>query len=253
MTADDFYHAVRHHLNGRSRQALADLRDLLDSGINPDDLGDPADYAAMVSDTPSAVSYGRVWDPSNPSIVVRRVLGWGWDVNLAALAVKLGWMRPDDLDADVLDSAPEGAMQITRALPLAGAALAVAASAAAAARSDGRLPSGWDIAFRPNRYSGTFAALAPGVSFSVGAAVWANLAKGRSDQLARGVYASSLAFLGAGISILALRSTLLGDRAQPIAGLTALFIGPAAAGLAAGLIPVRAGLKAVWKEAGLRG
>lgn len=255
MTSDDFYGAVRSHLRGRSPQALADLRDLLDSGVHPDDLGDPAEYAAMVSDSDSAqpVSYRRVWDPANPSIFVRRVIGLGWDVNLAAIAVRLGWMRPDDLDADVLSSAPAEAMRVTKALPLAGAALAVAASAAAAARSDGRLPSGWDLAFRPNRFSGRVGALAPGVAFSAGAALWAARATERGDQLARGVYASSLAFLGAGVSILALRSTRLSDRPQPIAGVTALFIGPAAAGLAAGLIPVRAGLRAAWKEAGLRG
>lgn len=253
MTSDEFYTAVRSHLHGRSPKALADLRDLLNSGIRPEDLGDPAEYAAMVSDNDSGTSDGRVWDPANPSIFVRRVIGWGWDVNLAAVAVKLGWMRPDDLDADVLRSAPAKAMRVTRALPVAGAALAAAASAAAAVRSDGRLPSGWDMAFRPKRFSGRFAALAPGVLLSGGAAAWASRGTDRSDELARGVYASSLSALGAGVSVLALRSTSLGDRPQPIAGVSALFLAPAAAGLAAGLIPVRAGLRAVWKEAGLHG
>ncbi|WP_182353757.1 DUF5808 domain-containing protein [Flaviflexus huanghaiensis] len=255
MTSDNFYSAVREHLRGRNPQALADLLDLLDSGVDPEDLGDPAEYAEMVLDSDSAqpVSYGRVWDPANPSIFVRRVIGWGWDVNLAAVAVKLGWMRPDDLDGDVLSAVPERAMEVTRALPLAGAALTIAVSTAAAVRSDGRLPSGWDIAFRPNRFSGRFGALAPGIVISAGAAAWAARARDRGDQLARGVHASSLAFLGAGVSVLALRSTSLGNRPQPLAGIASLIVGPAAAGLAAGLIPVRAGLRAAWKEAGLHG
>ena len=255
MTSDDFYTAVRDHLRGRNPQALIDLRDLLDSGLRPEDLGDPADYAAMVSDTdtPRSSAYGRVWDPTNPNIFVRRVVGIGWDANLAAIAVKLGWMRPDDLDADVLDAAPESAMRVTTALPLLGAGIAVAASAVAAVRADGRLPSGWDIGFRPDRYTGRVRALAPGVVMSVGSALWASRFTDRGDRLSRGVYASSLSFLGAGVSVLTARSTYRGELAQPGLGVVCLVVAPTAASLVAGLVPIRQGLRATWKEAGLRG
>jgi len=207
----------------------------------------------MDGDAPRPPAHGRVWDPANPSIFVRRVIGVGWDVNLAALAVAFGWLRPDDLDADVLQAAPENAMRVASAFPVLGAALAVTASAVGAARSDGLLPSGWDAAFRPRGRTGRLRALAPGLVLSVGSALWARRFTDRGDQLSRGVYASSLSFVGAGMSLLAARSTRRGDLAQPGAGAVLVGLVPAAAGLAAGLIPIRSGLHAVWEEAGLRG
>lgn len=255
MTSEEFLAEVSAQIHGSTahkKQALDDLRDLLNAGISPEELGDPREYAAMVSsETEQPSRYGRVWDPTNPKLFVPRVIGFGWDLNLGALAVKLGWLRPDDIDSDVIGAAPEWAMRLSAGLPVMGAAIALSASAVAASRSDGMLPSGWDSAFRPNKYSGTVAALAPGIILSAGAALWAGMSSGRDDQIFRSVFATSLSFMGAGVAFMAARSTWRGRDSQPVAGVLSVLVAPPALSLAAGLVPVRAGLTRIWKEAGL--
>ena len=255
MTSEEFLAEVSTHTSGSTahkKQALDDLRDLLNAGISTEELGDPREYAAMVSsETELPDRYSRVWDPTNPKLFVPRVIGFGWDLNLGALAVKLGWLRPDDIDSDVIGAAPEWAMRLSAGLPLMGAALAMSASAVAASRSDGMLPSGWDIGFRPNRYTGTAPALAPGIALSAGAALWAGMSTSRDDQISRSVFATSLSFVGAGIAFMAARSTWRGGAPQPVAGVLSVLVAPPALSLVAGLVPVRAGLMRVWKEAGL--
>ncbi len=49
----------------------------------------------------------RWWDPADPRIFVPRAIGLGWDINFGAIAVKLGWIREDDLDDHVIAAIPE--------------------------------------------------------------------------------------------------------------------------------------------------
>lgn len=256
MNPEEFFAEVEARAQGTAAhkfRALADLRDLLNSGVTAEDLGDPAEYAAMVfQGEDNTARYSRVWDPMNRSILVPRVVGLGWDINLGAVAVKLGWLRPDDSDCDVIGAIPEKELRLSTSLPTVGAGLALIASAIAVSRSPNILPSGWNMAFRPNRYSSAATALAPGVIMSLTAAIWTGLAPDRHDHIARNVFGTSLSFLGAGTSLLAARSTWVGDRAQPVTGIVSLLLAPPAMSLVAGLLPIRAGLRAVWKEAGLR-
>lgn len=72
----------------------------------------------------------RIWDPQDPRILQPRLFGLGWTINLGALAVKLGWIRPDDIDADVLAAIPSFAMTTAKAVPAVlatGTALTLAA------------------------------------------------------------------------------------------------------------------------------
>ena len=52
----------------------------------------PLFNTAGLSEDPEARE--RWWDPSDPRIFVPRAIGLGWDVNLGAIAVKLGWLPP---------------------------------------------------------------------------------------------------------------------------------------------------------------
>ena len=38
----------------------------------------------------------RGFEPENPHLLVPRAVGIGWDLNLGAVAVRLGLIRPDD-------------------------------------------------------------------------------------------------------------------------------------------------------------
>lgn len=43
----------------------------------------------------------RVFDPESPRLFVPRSFGWGWELNLGAVAAKLGLIRPDDTVEDL--------------------------------------------------------------------------------------------------------------------------------------------------------
>ncbi|MCO5225627.1 MAG: DUF5808 domain-containing protein, partial [Thermomicrobiales bacterium] len=111
------------------RDAREVIREVGDDNIH-DVLGDPADYAnaarnAFVSEkttdepqahlgpvtvdfrglTNSAVR-SRLWDPTNPRIFTSKIFGIGWDINLGAIAVKLGLLRPDDYDDEAVRAIP---------------------------------------------------------------------------------------------------------------------------------------------------
>lgn len=261
MTPENFYREVQAYLARGSTdrdRILADLKDILDLGVSPQDLGHPADYARSASgademEEEKAPRYSRVWDPMNPSILVPRVIGLGWDVNLGAVAVKLGWLRPDDMDEDVIEAIPDAALAVARALPIAAAIATAVASIVAATQSEGRLPSGWDAKFRPRKHASTATALLPSILISWGAAAWSSMARERHDVLSRSVFATSLSLIGTGTAIMAARATRLGDRAQPIMGVAGILVAPPLASVAAGLLPVRAGLLRTWKDAGLHG
>jgi hypothetical protein len=60
----------------------------------------------------------RLWDPLNPRVFVPRLFGFGWTLNFAAVAVKLGLVRPDDEDIP-FGQVPEPCLALAWALPLA--------------------------------------------------------------------------------------------------------------------------------------
>lgn len=150
MTNNDFLttlEAKLSHLPATERnEILSDIKAFFADGMAPDDFGDPAEFARQFTasddgDAPSERdgkwyipsfdlltdpgATDRWWDPTNPNIFVRKSLGIGWDVNLAALAVKAGIIRQDDLDDDVLAAVPE---PLTRAIHLAPTTLALASA-----------------------------------------------------------------------------------------------------------------------------
>lgn len=152
---DDYIHEVDHHLKlrGRARQqALDDLRDALNEAADAIDdaialAGLPEDYAASLNDQfadsgrsdtilgiPNSLTRGigrrmaGTFNPSDPHLIVPRVLGLGWTLNMGAVAVKLGMLNPDDVDDEILADAADhlGAAQLAAAVPIVLAAVATA-------------------------------------------------------------------------------------------------------------------------------
>lgn len=109
------------------RSQLLERADVVGEAAACDELGPPERYASALDeaftdqapddfDPPAAeklwgVPYSfrvdgswwrRLFNPSDPRILVPHVLGWGYSVNVGAVAVRLGLLRPDDLDTDTL-------------------------------------------------------------------------------------------------------------------------------------------------------
>ncbi|MCZ4275339.1 DUF5808 domain-containing protein [Rhodococcoides yunnanense] len=251
----------------------AQLEELADAGIDPvSALGDPVRYAAHLRDAltddtsdgqtqwrvlglpvetrgpVSAEVRSRTWDPTNPRLIVPRLFGIGWTLNLGALAVKLGLIRPDDASEDVLTRIPARNLRRAQLAPLVLAG-ATAAMLAANWRS---LPlsvaSGFDAAGRPRGQAPRWTLIGT-VGLGVVPALWA---AGKSatveDRLVRAASATSLAVISASTvaaTVIQARHSrgrwgLLIPAALPLA---------AAASLAVIVAPLRSGLREVWRTA----
>lgn len=113
----------------------------------------------------------RCFEPENPRLLVPRTTGLGWDLNLGAVAVRLGLIRPDDSLPDLVDHIPGSTVRMLVAVPPVMTAGTCALAAAVGRRAD-RLPSGWDATFRPRGWGRPRAALGPLVGVSTVLAGW---------------------------------------------------------------------------------
>lgn len=251
------------------REALADLRDLLEGGVTPAALGPAREYAAGLAESaegPGAAETqgrllglpfdlraatdprvrARVFDTADSRLLVPRILGGGWRLNLGAVAVRLRLLRPDDLDAEVLAHVPPATASLGRAVPaaLAGATgVLAAATCAAARRGDGppRVPAHWDIRGRVDRWSAPAPVLLPLVAIGGGAAWWATRpVPDPVDQLVRAALGTMAGATTTAIAAATLAGTR-GSRGQCTIALAG--IAPPAAGLALLVWQVRAGLR----------
>ena len=90
----------------------------------------------------------RRFEPENPRLFVPRAVGIGWDLNVGALAVRLGLIRPDDSLPDLEDHVPSRTAGALAVAPWAGLAL-LAATGAGLRRRHATLPGGWTASLRP--------------------------------------------------------------------------------------------------------
>lgn len=266
---------VATHLRGLDararRAALADLRDLLAEGVAPDELGPAEEYAAALRSTlspdsgsgrsgqsPQGRVFGvpvdlrgathaeirsRAFDPADPRILVPRIMGAGWRLNYGALAVRLGLIRPDDLDAEVLAAIPPRVRAVTRAIPLVAAAK-TAVWVCAAWRSGGRVPSNWDAAGRVTAWADRRAGLLP-LAAIAGAAAWWGTREDHSpeDLLVRRAMAAAAGATTTAIGALTvwtMRDPDSPHRAAPLAAVV-----PVVTAAVMLICPVRAGLRAL--------
>jgi hypothetical protein len=254
------------HLSPFVRDAvLDDLRDALAEGATEADLGTPREYAAAVraafaaQDEPQSgqgsvfgVPYdtrgatdagvrGRIWAPSEPRILVPRLLGLGWTVNLGALAVRLGLLRPDDWDDETLDATDPRLLRALRYAPAVWAAVAVVVGVSTWRR--GRpVPMQWTGWGRPDRWSPPVAALLP-AALGAGFAVWAASPASGDDRMVRPAVGAAGASLCATVACLTARSAAHPDRSQPAALIAAV---PAATAVVQIALPVATAIRARW-------
>lgn len=134
---DDYVRAVAKHLKLRGaarRQALADLLETLtEAAVHASehsviaDVGPASEYAANLDEQfgttqgahrsilgiPNSFARGigrrmaATFDPADERLMIPRIFGAGWTLNMGAVAVRLGMLSPDDVDDEVLGEAME--------------------------------------------------------------------------------------------------------------------------------------------------
>jgi len=275
---------VAAHLRGlprtTRRAALSDLRDLLAEGVTPAELGPAEEYAAALraalaagADATSGSSrahrpqghvFGlpvdvrgathaevrsRAFDPSDPRVLVPRIMGAGWRLNYGAVAVRLGLIRPDDVDDEVLAAIPRHVRTAGRAIPVITFAK-TAFWVAAAWRSGTRVPSSWDVAGRVSAWTDRRAGLLPLLAIAGGAAWWGTRTAGltQEDRLVRNALAASAGATTTAIAVLTTRTMRAPHSAHPEAALIAVV--PVATAATMLICPVRAGLRALGARGG---
>lgn len=159
-------------------------------------LGIPVSLSGLTN----ANARHRAFEPENPNLLVPRTVGIGWDLNIGAIAVRLGLLRPDDSVPDLVDHIPPATVNALRIGPLAGATAVTIAGVCVARRFD-RLPTNWGVTFRPTSWGSGVAAMSFPVGLSVGAGLWAELAARRSSS----AHASSSAAVTASAQALGLQ------------------------------------------------
>ncbi len=135
------------------------------------------------------------WNPADERYFVPRAFGWGWDLNVGAVAVRLGLIEPD-AEAVPFTATPDAAFKAAAAVPLALGA-AVGLHYIVRGRSlPARLPSHWAFDGRPDRWiSKPSAAITDlGItSVAAGAAAWAATTDREGSQRAGVLAGATLA------------------------------------------------------------
>jgi hypothetical protein len=187
-------------------EAVAEAMDQL--GVVEAPLGDRG-FTEWLDDSGLGDLAGRVartwWNPADARLFLPRAIGWGWDLNFGAIAVRLGLIEPD---AEVVPftATPDVAFKIAAALPT-GLAAAVAVHYAVRGRSlPEQLPSHWNLAGTPDRWvaksEATFADLAV-TGLATGAAAWAATTARPGPQRAGALAGATMAgALGASTAVL---------------------------------------------------
>ncbi|WP_205529151.1 DUF5808 domain-containing protein [Microbacterium halotolerans] len=276
-----YLRAVGAHLGNLSRTdrllALegleAQLGELLEAHMDPvEALGAPEDYAgelldALASDVPadephlrvlglpvetrgpvSAKVRSRTWNPESSRLVVPRLLGVGWTLNLGALAVRLRLIRPDDATSEVLDQVPERTVRAAQLAPLLTAGAAAGALALTWKRMPDRVASRFDILGRQNRTSSKLSMLGS-LALGIVPALWAVRRQASvEDRLVSAASATTLAAVSASVVAASILSARQPRGRWGLLVPTGLILGVTAS-LGVIVLPLRAGLRRAWRNA----
>lgn len=260
-------HAQRQAIIAEQESLLQELNDV--HADLAEELGTATEYAERVAEQvgePSTLrrylskplrvfsKQGRasLWNVDDPRILQPHLLGFGWSINWAAVATKLGIVRPDDIDGEVVSEIPARALQATAFLPAA----VTVAHGVALARCWKQLPSEVHTKWKLNGEAVQKTApketlLLPLVVSTVGAGFSAaSLLKAddREDTL-------RVASLGALASTIA-PSQLIGvlteenSKLNPALVHAGVALTSVVASAACLVFPLFAGLKATWQKAG---
>lgn len=176
----------------------------------------PADWRGISQQTVRL----RSFHPEDPRLLTARTFGIGWDLNIGALAVKLGLVRADDNLTDLTAHIPRQSARAMRHLPALLSAVSLALGARLIANGT-PLATKWDLTLRPRRYSSALGALSAPLAITLGATGWNYLAQRRagahSCDVTAAANASGLA-AGSVLTILAAARSAVRPRArEPLA------------------------------------
>ena len=160
---------------------------------------------------------GTWWNPADQRLFLPRAVGLGWDLNFGALAVRLGLIEPDS-EAVPFASTPDAAFKVAAALPIALAGATVLHYLVRGRSLPERLPSHWDAAGAPDRWTTKGRAAAADLATTVvpaAVAGWAAWSQ-RPRPNRAGAIAGATAIASVGAVVTVLRS--LGDGRRPWAG-----------------------------------
>ncbi|AGF71216.1 DUF5808 domain-containing protein [Corynebacterium halotolerans] len=292
-TPTDYLSALRRQLGGHTSLSATEITDTLDehrdlitelaaTGADlGDELGDPQSYAEATAAEFDTMDEGpdtaeksqgslggvpfdfrgfrsrgarrRIWAPQDPRIFQPHLFGLGWSINLGAVAVRLGLIRPDDIDADVVAAIPTPVMEAARAVP----AILTAAAALTLAAGWRELPTTVPLNFtlggepRGRRYPKAVTLALPAAGAGLSALPY--LPSTRADREDALRAASVGALIGAGTlgTAASLVAGARGHRRPGLFSTAALGLGIAASvGVLIG--PFWAGLGRVWRHEGVR-
>ena len=113
----------------RREAVLTEVDELMSEGIPPESFGSPASLAQEISDALAGsedAQRATIWSPDNPKLFADKqrpscsILRLNsTDLNLGAIAVKLGLLREDDVDPAVLEAIPQRVIGALRWGPFA--------------------------------------------------------------------------------------------------------------------------------------
>lgn len=154
----------------------------------------------------------RLWNPSDPRIMMPKVFGAGWTINLGAVAVKLGLIRPDDEEEQPFSCVPDGAIRTAMIVPILLNALCVFATVKYFPLLPAELPIHFDILGNPNRFTSPLGAiawlLAPSLVLLMG--LTPVIFSKRRSQMAKSLSVSVLVFMSTMCSAIYLGSLYYG-------------------------------------------
>ncbi len=207
-------------------------------------LGVPVETRGITDDRVVA----RAWDPANPNLLVPRLFGGGWRLNLGAVAVRLGLLRPDDYDEEAVAHIPARVRTAARAVPVVMSLATCAAVAASWRRLPDRVATSWSVTGRVQRRGGrsTLLVLA---ALGAGPAAWSLMPTEPDEALVRSGIATSMTTLSA-LSVAATLADARREVGERGAGawFTPAVIAAPVAGLADIVLPVRAGVRRLWRQ-----
>lgn len=113
----------------------------------------------------------RMWNPLDPRIFTPRLIGLGWSINFAAIAVRLGIINPDDEETPFA-GVPTSWLLVVLALPVAATVFALVVVAAGYSDLPEILPTHWGVDSQPDGFSSRATAVLPMLFVMVAASLW---------------------------------------------------------------------------------
>lgn len=208
-------------------------------------LGMPYDFSMPTTEKFAA----RWWNPADPHILVPRVWGIGWSVNFAAIAVKLGWMRPDDEDTTPFTNVPDRVLLGAMAVPTLIAAAGVLAIVLAWQSLPAEVPTHWGAAGQPDQWGPKTSAFGFLLLMSAGPVLlgWVQGFRSGTTRVVRAFWAAGTALfatLGTGI----IGATIFSAKSDaPAWWIWVVIVAGVALTFAMLLLMSRAGLRAEWR------